>query len=419
MTAPSLAHAAPRSIGRRQIEFWATGAILAVQSGAVLPLMFMSPDGSLSDGARGTLRLFGMATYCVSLLLLLPHLGQLQRAMRRNLPFVLLLGLTFASVLWSISPSITLRRAVGLAGATLIAYFIAIRFTPREICKIVAVMLLVTMWASLALAALSPSLAFMPYEGELRGVFLNKNSLGWVAGAGVMIAVTMLRDKVGSRVFSAMLLTGSLVCLALSGSMTGAISLVVAAAITVFYIVLQKARGFGRSFVTLLFLQILALILFGLSIFLVPMLEALGKDATLTGRIPLWQLVDQQIANSPLIGYGYEAFWTEGNFRVWGIWAEIGWNAPHSHMGYREIMLGLGIPGILLLAIVMIRALRQGMELQLRNPQDGWLWLNIMLGMLMIMNITESLFLAGSDLPWILGATAILMFSTQRGRRQS
>ena len=39
-------------------------------------------------------------------------------------------------------------------------------------------------------------------------------------------------------------------------------------------------------------------------------MNAIGKDATLTGRVPLWkQLLDVIRANHPLIGYGYGHFW--------------------------------------------------------------------------------------------------------------
>ncbi len=41
-----------------------------------------------------------------------------------------------------------------------------------------------------------------------------------------------------------------------------------------------------------------------------PLLNAIGKDATLTGRVPLWnQLIDIIRENRPLAGYGYAHFW--------------------------------------------------------------------------------------------------------------
>ncbi|MGO7785777.1 O-antigen ligase family protein, partial [Rhizobium ruizarguesonis] len=72
-------------------------------------------------------------------------------------------------------------------------------------------------------------------------------------------------------------------------------------------------------------------------------LEALGKDATLTGRVPLWELVDLEISDRWMFGYGYQAFWTVANPEATRIWLKIGWASPHAHNGYRDILLSFGI----------------------------------------------------------------------------
>lgn len=41
-----------------------------------------------------------------------------------------------------------------------------------------------------------------------------------------------------------------------------------------------------------------------------PLLNSLGKDATLTGRIPMWNhLINMMLADKTMVGYGYERFW--------------------------------------------------------------------------------------------------------------
>ena len=145
--------------------------------------------------------------------------------------------------------------------------------------------------------------------------------------------------------------------------------------------------------------------------FLVPVLEALGKDATLTGRVPLWELVDRQIADHLLLGFGYQAFWTEANPEAWAIWSKINWQAPHAHNGFRDTMLSFGIGGMTLFVLMLLRAVRQGAVLQCRDPQYGWLWLNVFTVMVLVMNLTENIFLIQNDTICVLFATAIIMFS--------
>ena len=128
--------------------------------------------------------------------------------------------------------------------------------------------------------------------------------------------------------------------------MTSLLSALTAMVLLWSYRRLARSRGLAQLAFVLLFLQASAALLLSLEEFLVPLLEALGKDATLTGRIPLWHLVDQAIGNRPLLGYGYQAFWTDASSDAWQIWASIGWMAPHSHNGFRGTLPGIGLVGL-------------------------------------------------------------------------
>ena len=67
---------------------------------------------------------------------------------------------------------------------------------------------------------------------------------------------------------------------------------------------------------------------------------------TLTGRLPLWAELWHDFARRPLHGYGYGAFWNPTTlFRVA---QNQGWQIPHSHSGYFETALNLGLVGLAL-----------------------------------------------------------------------
>jgi len=193
--------------------------------------------------------------------------------------------------------------------------------------------------------------------------------------------------------------------------MTATISTASSYCLIGFYMVLQKIRGIGRIVTVLLFIHMAIGLLILLHDFLVPFLEAIGKDATLTGRVPLWELVDQRIADRPLLGFGYQAFWTEANPDAWAIWSTIKWLAPHAHNGFRDIILSFGISGMIPFVLVLARAVRQGAVLHCHEPNFCWLWLNVLTIMILVMNLTESIFLVQNDAIFILFATAIIMFS--------
>ncbi len=386
--------------------------VLLLQSGAIFPLLLSSPDGSLDGHARSLLRLVTLLAAGLSAILLAAHYRQALKAAGRGLHMAALIALPFVSVIWSISPSSTLKSAISLGLSMLLPVFIAIRFTPRQLLILAGAVLGACMALSLGMIAVMPGRAFMPSEPELRGIFLHKNVLGWAATHCCIIAAAMMRDRDRRLArLGALLLVASLACLLLSGSATGLLSVGLGLVIAIFHIVLARHRGLGRTVTVLVFLQLVGLLLIFLGSFLVPMLEALGKDATLTGRVPLWRLVDHEIAHHLLLGFGYEAFWTEGNDAAWEIWSRIGWQAPHSHNGYRDIMLSLGLLGLILLAVMVVRALTQGTRLNLARPDESWLWLNVLAGVFLFMNLTESVFLDPGAFPWTLFATAVLMFA--------
>ncbi|MBZ4024212.1 polymerase, partial [Rhodobacter sp. TJ_12] len=87
------------------------------------------------------------------------------------------------------------------------------------------------------------------------------------------------------------------------------------------------------------------------------------------------------------------------------------WMAPHAHNGYRDTLLSLGLVGLALLVVVIVRALRQGAALLSREPSEPWLVLNVLVAVFLVMNMTESLLLQQNNFLFILFVTAALMFS--------
>lgn len=396
----------------RTLEWWGAGAALLLQTGVVFPLLMSGGDEGLSEAAMARLRFLAVPGYLITLILLAHRPARSLLALRRNMLLSLLALLPFASVLWSVSPTISLRRAVGLLLSLLLAYLLATRFTPRQLLLLVGVVLGLCMALSLAFVAVQPGLAWMPLGNGLRGAFLNKNVLGWHAVLAAFVGAVIAFDRtLGRRTLGLMLFLAGLVCLVASQSATALLVALVMPGVVWFHAVLARQRGLERALLVLAVLQLGAVVLLLLQAYLGPVLEALDRDPTLTGRVPLWALVDAQIAEHPALGFGYGAFWTQANPEAWRIWAEVGWMAPHAHSGYRDGMLSFGLLGMAVFAVIVVRALWRGAELQVHRPGEGWLWLNVWVGVFLVMNLTESLFLVPNSFLFTLFATAIVMVS--------
>ena len=396
----------------RAIEWWGAALSLFLQTGAIFPLLMSEADGALSDVAKSRLRLLTLPVYAYTIVMLVRHRHQFAIALRRNLHLLLLLAMPLVSILWSVAPSTSLRRAIGLIFTVLLAYVLAIRFSPRQLLLLVMLTSSVCVVASLLAIGVSPRLARMPTDGTLRGIFLHKNSLGWYASVTVVTASIVLLDGEADypRTTVALLLAG-LAGLAGSTSMTAILATTTAFFAIWVYSMLPRLGGLTRVAFVLLVLEFGTVLLVALSAYLVPFLEAIGKDATLTGRVPLWALVDEQISQNLMTGFGYQAFWTEANSRAWTIWSNIGWMAPHSHNGFREILLSFGLGGLAIFALVMLRAFRAGAALHCGSPSEGWLWTNVVMVMVLVMNLTESMLLVQNDSMFTVFMAAIIMCS--------
>jgi O-antigen ligase len=95
-----------------------------------------------------------------------------------------------------------------------------------------------------------------------------------------------------------------------------------------------------------------------------------GNVTTLTGRTEVWRFAASQIADNPILGYGFDvegAIYQNRTFPLWyGPW-DLG---PYSsiHNGYLARMVGVGIPATLLWLFIILRSL----VFTLRSDRDPW-----------------------------------------------
>jgi O-antigen ligase len=105
------------------------------------------------------------------------------------------------------------------------------------------------------------------------------------------------------------------------------------------------------------------------------LVEALGRNPTLTGRTVIWRAVLAQKIN-PLIGAGFESFWMGS--RMESVWSMSQYGIQEAHDGYLELYLNLGWVGIALLATMIVTGYRNGMALFRRDAAAGRLRLTLL-----------------------------------------
>lgn len=85
-------------------------------------------------------------------------------------------------------------------------------------------------------------------------------------------------------------------------------------------------------------------------------LNAVGKDTTLTGRTTLWSAAEASIAAHPTLGVGYQAYWQIGSWgaeQLWRLSYVVNKTGYHFHDTYLEVAVDLGLVGLTILLVTL------------------------------------------------------------------
>lgn len=82
--------------------------------------------------------------------------------------------------------------------------------------------------------------------------------------------------------------------------------------------------------------------------------KLLPFDSTFTGRFDIWFFALQSLQARLATGYGFQAFWGSSAIQDLPEGKEWAAFASHSHNGYLDTALGMGLPGLALLVLVLV-----------------------------------------------------------------
>jgi len=271
------------------------------------------------------------------------------------------------SVLWSEYPAVAFKRWTKIGGDFAMVLVVLTDPAPRAAVRRLvgrAVFLLVPI--SVLLIKYYPDLGRgydrWTWSTYYAGVAGGKNGLGYVClvvGLGSLWRwLAALRPEDGP-LLRRPLIAHSIVLMAVlwlfwkADSATSLACFIAGASVLTVTTICGSARSVSpaRALAGALVVLVFAAIFVGSGTGLV---EAMGRDSTLTGRTDLWnRLLGMTV--DPFFGTGFESFWL--GERVEKFWSTYWWHPNQAHNGYLEIFLNLGWIGIALLAVVIVAAL--------------------------------------------------------------
>jgi exopolysaccharide production protein ExoQ len=120
------------------------------------------------------------------------------------------------------------------------------------------------------------------------------------------------------------------------------------------------------------------------------LVQFVGRDATLTGRTDIWQLVLKANIN-PVIGAGYYSFWLGGRDKVLSESNMYSFKLNEAHNGYLETYLNSGVLGLFLLIVMLLYACGNIRRKVVAGAEFGDLRLALFI-VALAYNLTESAF---------------------------
>ncbi len=393
------------------------------QTFVVLGLLLFSrafvPFFETESGTTGTaLQMLYLTVYGIITLFIVAHLQRFVWIALRDKLLLLLIAYVLLSALWSSAPQVTLRRSVVFLGATAFGMYLATRFTLRQQMRLLAWMLGISAILSALLALAAPGLGIGTgiHEGAWQGVYGQKNALGRLMTMSAMLFWLSLSDphqnKWGARGF--ILFSVALVWLSMSATSMAILLGIVCLA--PFYRIVRQRNTQTIPPLVIGYLILTSLIVAAMLINAEPLLALVGKNITLSSRVPLWHDVVQEIRQQPWLGYGYNGFWTGAEGEAAEIWSNFGWRPDHAHNGYLDMALDLGLIGLGLVLPHLLSSFRRAIALLGRTKTAEGGWPLAYLTFLALASLTYSILLSQYVFFWALYVATTLSMRLQLDR---
>lgn len=387
--------------------------LLLFSNALIAPLI---ADPADPDGGA-VLRLLWPPVYLASLILIALHPARVWRTALRGWPVLLLAAMTLVSSVWSLDPSITARRSLAVMMTAVFGIWLAARFSWRDLIRLTGCMFAVLALGSLIAGAVFPGFGVMHeiHPGAWKGLWWEKNTLGAMMAWGSLAfcAAAAAAPNAAERRAWLLFLGLAVLLVLLSTSKTALLASLICIGGPAGIALARRGFGFAASAIFILLLGVAALIgvlLVGPGV----ILEALGRDATLTGRTEIWAVLTGQIADRPLTGYGYGAFWEVKDGPAFWVRQETAWPVPTAHNAWLETALAIGVPGAAFAFMLVL----SGLAIAARRLFTGFsaYWALPFLTSWLVVSFSESNLLEQNGLIWLLLSATLAKLLGDRGR---
>jgi O-antigen ligase len=264
----------------------------------------------------------------------------------------------------------------------------------------------ITAVASFWVALLMPNIGIHQeiHLGAWRGIYNQKNYFATSMAALLTACVIQVISPEERRPWKVGLLGLSAALLLLATSRTGLVLLIAAIAVIFLY---RRYRWRGMRTMLTLYMAIVITAL-GITILITAwdqILIGLGRDPTISGRTPIWELLrSEYIPRRPILGYGRGTFWYSPE--VIGKFArEVAFLPTHAHNGWYDLVIDVGFVGLGFYLVSAVLAWTRALQLAYIANYAASIWPLAFLTIAFLNNYTESYMLTRTNFLWMFYMT--------------
>lgn len=300
---------------------------------------------------------------------------QISRLGPESLAYIALSAFAILSTTWSLDSSLTFRRSISFTG-TLITLAFLYRYMNFEnmwraflmFCVSFTVIQFVLLVGASNYAFHSASdVNVAEHAGRFRGFYFHKNETGRF-GLVTFLALLVSRDYFKKRSMFLALLAMSLITLLATQS--SKLVLAIPTALLFLYFLQWRISAGLKLLIAGYVAAGCAVIILGIDLtaFATEALGLIGRDTSLSGRDVLWHIAIDQIKDNPWIGNGLYAGWTQSAKDILFVIKGENGVVNHAHNGYLQLLLDLGVVGLVLALVPPVLVLSRLAKL----PRAQW-----------------------------------------------
>jgi len=245
--------------------------------------------------------------------------------------------------------------------------------------------------------------------GNWRGFFTHKNGAGAAMAMLVFIGIFIVRTTSAALGAVIIALAACFLIFTESKSPTALLPLV----LLISFLVVRTSSPAAKFILTVTPPLMIGVVTIG-SVSLGPieaLVNELMTDPSFTGRNEIWRFALDHIAQRPIVGFGFQAFW--GTSELMSNWSYVeswGYRASDAHNGFLNVAVMTGVVG---LAISMLWVFLQPLRDLIRTPAERadpaltMLFLQIWLFGLCLSGFESDLF-SGGSMVWFMMVAAII-----------